>query len=183
MFRPFRNLLTACRAIRQAVSIYSWMKAVCASVAEFLTRLLTSISNAVTGYFRRTVDPAPKPPKGKSVPERRAVERPLWRRLRQLASTIGFRRSNPAAPTSPTAPRSSNGSSSTSEERADSPRCSSSSTTIRRRGAPRETASSKRSAGSSPRTSTKAVRNDRSRFGAKTNSSRNCRPDSSRPCR
>lgn len=183
MARPFRKLRTACRVFRQAVAIWSWMKAVCASVAGFPTRLLRSISGFVKGLFAPTAAPAAKQPKRKSDVEPKPNGGPLWQRLRRLASISGLRRSKPADPTSPTAPKSSSASSNTSVAQVDSPRCSSSSTTTRRRAAPRETGSSKQSAGSSRRTSTKGASNGPSLSGRKKNSNKSCRPDSNRPCK
>ena len=181
--RPLRNLRTACRVFRQAVAIWSWIKAVCASVAAFPTRLLKSISHFAKGLFGPTAAPAVKPPRSKNDAEPKQSAVPLWQRLRRLASISGLRRPKPVDRTSPTAPKSSNASSNTSAAQADSPRCSSSSTTTRRRAAPRGTGCSKRSAGSSPKTSTKGASSDQSRSGRKTNSSKSCRPDSSRPCK
>jgi len=183
MPRPFRNLRTACRVFRQAVAIWSWMKAAYASVAGFPSRLLRSISDFARGLFVPTAAPAAKPPRKNNADEPKPNAGTLWQRLRRLGSISGLRRSKPADRTSPTAPRSSSASLNTSAAPADSPRCSSSSTTTRRRGAPRGTDSSKPSAGSSRKTSTKGASNGRSRSGRKTNSSRSCRPDSSRPCK
>jgi len=181
--RPIRNLRTACRVYRQAVAIWSWIKAVCASVAGFPSRLLKSISDFAKGLFAPTAAPAVRPPKKQNGVEPKPSAGPLWQRLRRLVSISGFRRSRPADRTSPIAPKSSSASSNTSAAPADSPPCSSSSITTRRRGAARGTGCSKRSAGSSPRTSIKGASNGRSRSGPKTNSSKSCRPDSNRPCK
>jgi hypothetical protein len=183
MPRPFRTLRTACRVFRQAVAIWSWMKAACASAAGILSRSLKSISQVAMELIVPTAAPAARPTRKRNADVRRPNAGPLWRRLKRLASISGSRRSKPADRTSPTAPKSSSGSSNTSAAPGDSPRCSSSSTTIRRPGAPQGTACSKRSAASSPRTSTRAALSDRSRSGRRTNWSRSCRSGSPRPCR
>lgn len=183
MPRPLRNFMAACRSLRQAAAIWSWIKAAYASVVAFPTRLLRSISGFVTGLFSPPAAPAVTPPKRKSDVGPKPAAGPLWRRLKRLASISGFRRSKAGDPTSPTAPKSSNGSSSISAARAASQRCSSSSTTTRRQAARPATGSSRRSAGSSPRTSTKGASSDPSRSGRKRNSSRSWRFASSKPCR
>ncbi len=183
MPRPIRNFMAACRSLRQAAATWSWIKAAFANVVEFPTRLLRSISAFVTGLFSPPAAPADTPPRKTSDVERKPADGPLWRRLKRLASTSGWRRSKGADRTSPTAPKSSNGSSSISAARADSPQCWSSSTTTHHRAAPPATGSSRRSAGSSPRTSTRGASSDPFRSGRKMNSSRSWRSGSSKPCR
>ena len=180
---PLRNLKAACRAIRQAVAIWSWIKAAYANVVAFPSRLRASITGLVTGLFSPIAVPAAKPRRRMKDAVPKPGEKPRWRRWKHLASIFGFHRSKPADRTSLTVPKSSNESSSTSVAPAGLPPCSSSSTTTRRRGAPPATGCSKRSAGSCRKTSTKAASNDRSRSGRKTNSSRSCRPDSNKPCK
>ena len=181
MKRPLRDLLATCRGIRQAVSLWTWLSAGYASVAECLSRLRQSISGFVMGLFGRRAAPAPEPGRKKNDSEPRPDEKPRWRRWRPLASIFGSAKSKPADPTSRTAPRSSRESSSTSAARAASRRCSSSSTTTRGPAPQAAPGCSKRSFGSSRRTSTRVASKSRSHCGPKTNWSRNCRPASSRP--
>lgn len=181
MPRPIRSLVAACRAIRQAVTIWTWIKTAFAKLAAFVSRLLTSITKPLKAVFPSVALPAVKKPP-KSRPSSKNASGPLrWRRWRRMASTFGFRRSKPADRTFRTPPKSSSVSSSISVARAAFRRCSSSNTTTLRRGVRRGAACSKPSAGSSRRTSTKGASSGPLRCGARTSWSRSYRTASPLP--
>lgn len=181
MKRPLHNLLATCRSVRQAVALWKWVSAACASAAAFLTRLRASISGFATGRWFPSAAAVERPERARSDGGPKPAARRLWRRLKLTALRFGFPRSKPADPTSPTAQKSSNASSNTSAERAASRPCSSSSTTTRGPGARPARDCSRPSFGSCRRTSIRAGLSDRSHSGRRTSLSRSCRFASSRP--
>jgi len=165
MPRRIRSFVTACRLVRQAVTIWSWINRKFALVAGACSRGISSISQGLAAVWQSiagAVTPAP----GKSVPKKPrpnvAKRFPRWRRM---ASISGFRKSGRAGRISRIRPRSSSASWNTSAGSAASRPSSSSSITIRRQGAAREAGSWKPSVGSSAKTSTRVGRRSLSPCG------------------
>lgn len=182
MLRHIRSLVTACRAIRRAVTIYAWMKNAFAWLVGIPSRLIASISSWWTGTSPPNAGPA-TPRKGKNRTDEPAPSvGPRFPRLRRLVSIFGSKPSTPAAPISPTPLKWWSGWWNSSEASADSPQCSSSSIGTASPARPSARGSSKRSAASSRRTSTKAGPASPSRSGAKTNSNKNSKRDSKKRC-
>lgn len=182
MPRPIRSLITACRAIRQAVTIYAWMKNAFAWLVGIPSRLIASISAWWKGSSLPNAAPATGKTKRKGNVEPVPSVGPRFPRLKRLVSIFGSRPSTPAAPISPTPQKWWSGWWNSSEASADSPQCSSSSIGTASPARPSARGSSKRSAASSRRTSTKAGPASPSRSGAKTNSNKNSRRDSKKRC-
>ena len=178
MKRPLRDLVTT---VRQAAATWHRLSAAFATVAAWCTRLRASIIAFVTGRSCPPAAPAAGGSRGRNDSVPKPGERPLWPRLRRLASNFGFRRSQPADPTSRTPPNSPKESSSISAARAAFRRCWSSSTTTRRPGGPPERGCSRRSVGLCRKTSTKVASSGRFRCGARTNWNRSYKPASSKP--
>jgi hypothetical protein len=181
MPRRISNLVTACRAIRQAVTIWSWLTGVYVRTAERLGRWTKSITQWWVALCHWFAGGATKPGSGSGGSRKRGSGRNPSGKSNRRGWITGFRKSRLAARISRIRPRLSSGSSSISAASAASPRCSSNSITIRRPAPRREADYWKLYADWSVKMSIKAASRNRLLFGRTMNWNLNSRPDSNRP--
>lgn len=181
MFRPLRSLITACRAIRQAVTIYTWMKNAFAYLAAIPYRLIESISGWWMGSSQPNAGGATGKAKRKGSVEPAPNAAPRFPRLRSLVSNSGSRLKGLVDRIFPTPRKSLSELSNSSGESAGSRPCWSSSIGIQNPEAASERGSWRRFAGWSRRTSIKEGQSGQCPSGQKTNWKPSCRPDSPAP--
>lgn len=180
MPRRIRNLVTACRQLRQAVTIYAWLTGAYVRSAERLGRWTKSITLAWAALCRWFAGGATKSGSGSGENKPSENARIPSDKLKRRGWTIGFRKSRLAARISRTRPRLSSASLSISAASADSRRCLSNNTMTPRLAHRREADYWKLFADWSARTSIKAALRSRSRCGQTMSWSRNSKPDSNR---
>lgn len=180
MPRRIRNLVTACRAIRQAVTIYAWLMGAYVRTAERLGRWTTSITLRWVALCHWCAAVVTKPAGGNAGKPIGESDKSPSGKSRRRGSIIGFLKSRRVDRTFRTRRKLSSELSNTSGASADSPRCSSSSITIRHQDHPRGAGCSKQSAGWYLRTSIKGASRNPSRYGRTMNWNLNSKPDSSK---
>jgi len=180
MPRRIKNLVTACRQLRQAVTIYTWLMGAYVKTAERLGRWTKSITLAWAALCRWFAGGATKSGSGSGESKPNGNGKNPSGKSKRRGWITGFRKSRLAARISRTRPRLSSGSLSISAASAGSRRCSSSNTMTPRLAHRREADYWRLFADWSVRTSIKAGLRSRSRSGLTMSWSRNSRPDSNR---
>jgi len=175
-----KNLVTACRKLRQAVTIYKWLMGAYVKTAERLGRWTKGITQWWAALCRWFVGGATKSGSGSGERKPNGSGKNPSGKSNRRGWITGFRKSRRAARIFRTRPRLSSGSLSISAASVASRRCLSNSITIRHPAHRREADYWRLFADWSARTSIKAASRSRSRSGQTMNWNRNSRPDSNR---
>lgn len=178
MPRRIEKLLTACRATRQAVTIWVWQTGVYVKRAAWRFRWTASITRWWAALLLWSAGGAGRNGRKPGTNTTEKSGRTHSARSRRRGWIFGLRKFGPAARTFRIRRKLSSESSNTSGESADSPQCLSNSITMPRRDRRHAAGCLKPSAGWSVRTSTRGALRSPSRSGLTKTWTPNCKPDS-----